>query len=155
MNKLVLVIAARYSSNIDVLTGFRDLEHAQSTMLKMVNDETCGTRELEDNYAMDTEENHYNITESRDVENRTPEQIEDDKFYTFIFDEADKFYREHWGGLTMPADVKQNFRDNDIRTQDDLSDNEELFDSLEYTAFDEALEFWASIERRDVMERSI
>jgi len=149
IKKIVLVISARYTSNMDVITGFDSLDHAQKTMLDMVNAEGgFQYPELEDNYNCDTAENCYVITESRNIDNRTDDEIADEKFFNFIFDTANDFY-EPIAGKALPNDVCEAFRNLDIHDLDALSDDGGEFDELEWQAFEHALETNDAIENKD------
>ena len=85
---------------------------------------------------------------------RETTQYHTDEYLNFIFTEANKYYKTHTD-MDLSQEAMSTFEDNDIRNTDDLSDNDEEFNTNEYDAFDDALTTWEAFERRNDMENSV
>lgn len=77
---------------------------------------------------------------------RETEDYEEDKFYTSVFDIANDYFKSK-ADEPISNHTCQKFKDLEIRTTDDLSDEDDEFTELEYDAFDHALDMLESFDR--------
>lgn len=89
-----------------------------------------------------------NINETKTPDTRTTEEIEDDRFLKFILENSREYYFKENGCEISPVAFDA-FKDSDIRNCDDLSDNDEAFNTREYEAFEDAIESWEAIQNKD------
>ena len=160
MQILQLIKRADNGDIYDYLADYMDIDllecDSPSTLLTMLNEESRKQESIMDN--LDDTEIEYKQAEEESARlamikgfinillYTQDSKFIDDKFFGGIFTDAnDTHLRVH--GFTIAQETLDTFRDLDIRTTDDLADNEDEFNNREYCAFEDALELHESFKR--------